>query len=217
MKLPQAKTENIVVQNLQDETLIYDLSADKVFCLNPTAAFVWHNCDGHQSVAEISRALARSSRQLVAHDVIWLAIEELKSIGLMEECETPFDGFKTTSRREAIKRIGLASTIALPVIAGLLAPKAADAASGTTNTCGQSCSNNSTCTTASCANCRGNGLCGGMTGNPCSNIGSPCEVGGICTNVKSSTFTCSVGGGTCFSFGPCSATYTCTGTGTCQA
>jgi hypothetical protein len=47
---PLARREKLVVQNLGDETLIYDLDENRAYCLNETAARVWQFCDGEKTV-----------------------------------------------------------------------------------------------------------------------------------------------------------------------
>lgn len=41
---PIARKTDLVIQEADDEVLIYDLSTNKASCLNKTAAFVWQNC-----------------------------------------------------------------------------------------------------------------------------------------------------------------------------
>jgi len=61
-------------------------------------------------------------------DVIYLSLDEIKKNDLIaENYVSPFAGM---SRREIIKRVGLASMVALPIITGLIAPKAVNAQSG---------------------------------------------------------------------------------------
>jgi hypothetical protein len=65
----------------------------------------------------------------VPEEVVWLALDQLKKENLLEnggEIPTKFSGM---SRREVIRKVGLATAIALPVIAGLVAPTAAQAQS----------------------------------------------------------------------------------------
>ena len=126
---PVARTANVVEQNLDNETLIYDLTIDKAYMLNETSAFVWKQLDGQTSIADISRRLGAKFKQPANEDIVWLAIEQLKKDNLLAEAArlpTPFTG---STRREAIKRIGLATMIALPLVTGLTAPQAAHAAS----------------------------------------------------------------------------------------
>ena len=52
-KLPKAKLDNVVVQSLNDETLIYNLTTNQAFCLNETAAKVFNACDGKTTFDEL--------------------------------------------------------------------------------------------------------------------------------------------------------------------
>ena len=45
-QVPVARKQGLVVQEMPDEVLIYDLDTNKAHCLNQTAAFVWKSCDG---------------------------------------------------------------------------------------------------------------------------------------------------------------------------
>lgn len=64
--LPQARTDDLVINELSDEVLVYDLQRDKAHCLNAAAASVWKQCDGRTTVAEIARRLSESSQR--AHE-----------------------------------------------------------------------------------------------------------------------------------------------------
>ena len=61
---PVARTESLIVKEVDGETLVYDLTTDKAHCLNETAARVWKNCDGRKNVSEISEALSVETRAL---------------------------------------------------------------------------------------------------------------------------------------------------------
>jgi len=119
---PIARTNNIVVQKLEDETLLYDLESDKAFCLNDTSAKIWHLCDGNKTAQEISDEMSVELRSLVSEEVVWLAIEQFQKDGLIDELNASF--FGGTSRREVIRKIGFTSLVALPIVSSLVAPKA---------------------------------------------------------------------------------------------
>ena len=57
--LPKKRKEGIIVKELPDEVLVYDLDRDKAHCLNHSAAAVWERCDGRTTVAEIARAVEK--------------------------------------------------------------------------------------------------------------------------------------------------------------
>lgn len=127
---PTSRQRDIVVQELKGEMLIYDLKINKAFCLNETSAMVYRLCDGNNSVSDISKQLSKKLKSSVDEDLIWLALDQLKKENLLDnnsEVEIEFEGL---SRREAIRKVGLASLIALPVISSLVAPTAAMAQSG---------------------------------------------------------------------------------------
>ena len=116
MKLPKIRG-NLLVQELSDEVLIYDQSTNKSYCLNETAKIVFNACDGNRTFADIK----------LPEDIIYLSLDELKKQDLIDDYASPFAGM---SRREVVKKIGLASMVVLPLISSIVAPVAARAASG---------------------------------------------------------------------------------------
>ena len=128
-----ARQNGLVVQEMPDEVLVYDLNSNKAHCLNQSAAFVWKSCDGTNSVEDIVRQFESNGRGKVTEDFVWLAIDQLNENGLLDGEVAP--RFAGQSRRQVLKTIGLASMVAVPVIASLVAPqKALGAASCTCST-----------------------------------------------------------------------------------
>ena len=154
---PIARKSGLVVQEVPDEVLVYDLESNKAHCLNQSAAMVWRSCDGKNSVAEIARLVEDQAGGKVTEDFVWLAIDQLSENNLLEkEVAISFNG---RSRREAIKKIGMASMIAVPVIASLVAPQSALAAASCSCNNPSSCGNAPNAGCASTVNCNGAGLC----------------------------------------------------------
>ena len=56
---PRARQEDLVIEGLDGETLVYDMRTHKAHCLNPTAALVWNRCDGRATVGEMRAALEK--------------------------------------------------------------------------------------------------------------------------------------------------------------
>lgn len=155
-----SRTRGLVVQELNRELLIYDLITSKAYCLNETSSLVWQTCDGHKSVAQISKEI--SDQLGIKHfddRVVWLALDQLKKENLMAEGDKLEIDFNGLSRREMIKQIGLTSAVALPLISSIVAPAVVEAASlsGT----GAACSTNTTCQSGTC---RGGLCCAQSTG-----------------------------------------------------
>jgi hypothetical protein len=149
--LPKARTEQLIVKEVDDEVLVYDLKSDKAHCLNKTAANVWKNCDGEKSLSDIKAALASDSGAAVDEGVVWLALDQLKQFKLLAEVPSAPAVFAGMSRRQLMRNLGVAA-IALPVVVSIISPTAAFAAScinpggappgATCLTNGACCSNN---------------------------------------------------------------------------
>lgn len=137
--LPKARTADIIEQEAGDELLIYDLQTDKMYQLNETSKIVYLAC-GKLSFDELKR------RHKFTADLIHLALAELSANNLLENYAN--DHFAGLSRREVLRRVGLSSLVALPLVAALIAPRAAQAVSLAAN--GQPCEINSNCQSTCC-------------------------------------------------------------------
>ena len=151
---PLCRKNNIVIQELGGEILVYDLLINKAFCLNETSAMVWAECDGQKSIAEISQTLSRKLKSNVSEDFVWLALNQFKADNLLENSHEFVSVFEGLSRREVIRRVGFATMVALPVISAVIAPSAVNAQSGVC-VCGSAAANSRP---GGCA-CTSNGQC----------------------------------------------------------
>ncbi len=159
---PKSRKDNLVVQEIDGEVLIYDLNKNKAFCLNQTSALVWQACDGSRTVADIGETVGKQLKSQVSEDLVWLALDQLSKENLVEKQTVSNDKFKGLSRREVIKKVGLGTMIALPIVTSLVAPLAVHAnsacVSGGTCVCGTDVGAGNICTTTATAcadtNCR---------------------------------------------------------------
>ena len=126
---PQSRKENIVIQELENELLIYDLKINKAFSLNETCSMVWAECDGEKSIAEMASILSRRTNGLVNEEVVWLALETLQKENLLTNKDVVQPNFNGMSRRQIIRKVGFASLVAIPIITSLVAPTAINAQS----------------------------------------------------------------------------------------
>ena len=118
-----ARHADIVVQELADEVMVYDLKRHRAHCLNRTAAFIWGRCDGQTSVHELSTALAKEFGGEVEEDAVWHGLDRLGRAGLLQERVVPPVGVALSRRRAA--KLGLGAIIALPTVLSLAAPASA--------------------------------------------------------------------------------------------
>jgi len=130
VSMPESRTEQLVIQQMAEETLVYDLDRHKAHCLNRTSAIVWSHCDGTSTVSDVAELLHRDIGIPVSDDVVLLAISQLGKAKLLSNpAKLPFNGM-IPARREVMKRVGLigAAAMLLPVISSIVAPTAVSAA-----------------------------------------------------------------------------------------
>lgn len=148
-RLPRTRTANLVVRELDDETLVYDMERDEAHCLNHTAALVWRHCDGKTTARRAARALGKELDTPVDTDLIWLAVKQLDRFRLVEGARKS----PSVSRRDLILKYAPLA-LALPVILSISAPAVVQAAScggqgascgGTNPPCCPGCSCDGSC------------------------------------------------------------------------
>ena len=151
--LPRARRAKLIVEELPDETLVYDEERHKAHCLNETAALVWKHCDGRTSVAQIAQRLEKKLDATVPAQVVWLALDQLNKSHLLDESVMRPAGVKQMSRREMVRKTSIAAAIAIPLVTSMIAPTAASAASGCVGVGGACTSNSDCCAGLTCQNC----------------------------------------------------------------
>ncbi|MFV0389980.1 MAG: PqqD family peptide modification chaperone [Pyrinomonadaceae bacterium] len=171
---PLARTTGIIVQQQNDEYLLFDLGTNQAFCLNPTSAYVWNQCNGKNSISDI-RVLVESKFQgNVSADFIDLSLKLLLKHNLLANAQEVEPIVAGINRRELLRNVAFGSAIALPLVSTIIAPTAASAQSGT-------------------------GHCSAGNG-PCSPIGSPCTGTDFC---DTGTSTCIFGSTPCATDADC--------------
>ena len=81
---PRQRRDGLVVQELPEETLVYDLERHKAHCLEVVAAAVWEACDGERTVGEIAARATKRIGRRVPDDAAWLALRRLGRARLLE-------------------------------------------------------------------------------------------------------------------------------------
>jgi hypothetical protein len=112
---PHARNKELVIEELGDELLVYDLRIRHAHCLTPLAATVWRECDGKSRPEAIAERLA-----LDLSDVE-LAIDELDRCALLDTPRLKKGGM---SRRDFGLKVTKVAAVAAagPVILSIAAP-----------------------------------------------------------------------------------------------
>ena len=151
---PIARKQGLVIQELPDEVLVYDLDRDRAHCLNQTAAFVWQRCNGRNTTAQIARTLGQQFDCTVDEKVVWLALDQLGRNHLLDR-QPILPAQMGMNRRAMVRALGLAAVVAVPVVTSIVAPTPAQAATcvgqgGTCSTPAECCPGLTQCTGGTC-------------------------------------------------------------------
>ncbi len=119
---PEARAENLVIHEVDDELVVYDRVCQSAHRLNPTAARVWRKCDGRHTVQDIAAQIQCDE------SIVRLALDRLKNAHLLEH---PVSVAAGVSRRSVVRKIAAvaAAGVLLPVISSIAAPTPAMASS----------------------------------------------------------------------------------------
>jgi hypothetical protein len=161
---PLARSEELVIEEVGSELLIYDQTNNQAHSLGTAAASVWRACDGDTDAEGLQSATGLDK------DTVLHALEELRECRLLDE--GPVSDAGMTRRTMGIKaaKIGGAAA-ATPLIVSLLAPMPAAAATvtpafctngGTSFACGVDCQSRHCC--CCCQTTGGVQLTGGAEG-----------------------------------------------------
>lgn len=149
---PRARTERLVVEELDGEVLVYDKLTHEAHCLNGTAAFVWRLADGATPVSEMVSALPDAGLP-AEESLVWMAIDRLQRANLLQQ-PTELPGARSAyTRKEVLRVLGAAAgmVLLLPAVDSVTAPLAAQAAS---------CITKDQCENLDPRNCTGLPICG---------------------------------------------------------
>lgn len=196
---PLARHDDLVVEELEDQLLIYDSWNNRGHCLTPTAVGVWRLCDGYTSVEVMANKLE------VDTEAVDKALFELESAGLLEV--GPSAGH--TRREMAVKMGKYGAAASLPFIYSTLGPVAMAAATptpaqclyysaascdGCTGICGCCCccqGCGGAANTTSCKVCYPTSMCNSTQGPNCGPTNYNCSSGPGNTNCGAGKNCCS--------------------------
>ena len=148
--IPHARSQGLVITDVDDEVLVYDKERDQAHCLNQTAALVWKYSNGKRTVAEIAQRMENKLHSPVDEQIVWYALQQLEKDHLLKEEISHPSEMREVTRREFVKQMGAATVaVTVPIIISLTAPKAAFAVSCLPE--GQPCTSGTQCCDGCCA------------------------------------------------------------------
>jgi hypothetical protein len=123
--MPLARKDDLLVEEIGAELVLYDRVSKVAHCLSADAAAVWRSCDGELSQAEIAVACGLSEA------VVSEVLVRLEGMDLLVGIPQA-----NVSRRVALKRfgkVGAATAVAVPLMLSVAVPPASASASTCSN------------------------------------------------------------------------------------
>ena len=157
-KLPAARQSDLVLRQLEGELLLYDLRTDKAFRLNDTAKAIFESCDGNTTYKELRQQHPELDEKVIEYGLHQLSRRNLLTVRVSE----------APSRRDVMRL----AAVALPVVVGLVAPRAAQAQSCLAGGAPCSVNNPAECCSQTCVNGNPTPTCAPI----CLPQGSPCDL-----------------------------------------
>jgi len=114
----------LLVEQVDAETVVYDLGSKDVHCLTPLAAAAFEYCDGHTAVSRVAGLAQERLGEPVTEDEISAAVSQLDERSLLET--PPLILQEGISRRDLAKKSAKysAAVASVPLIASIVAPTA---------------------------------------------------------------------------------------------
>src|SRR5579862_4588576 len=127
IKNPIARSENLLIEDVAGELLIYDVNTNRAHCLNESAAAIWRHCDGSRSIDKLAGHLYPTLKASDARQIVDVGLQRLRRRRLVD---APADATPAVdvSRRQMLKKVAiLAATagIVAPLVSTVIAPTAA--------------------------------------------------------------------------------------------
>lgn len=143
---PQRVERGLLIEEVADETIVFDRVRHRAHCLNRVAACVWRHCNGHNTAAQIAALATAELGMAIDEQVVEIAWQQLSKAALLQKPSyVPGD---KKARREMLRKLAAAAVL-VPTVMTVIAPTAAQAASSVNTCAGQSGSDN-ICRTFSC-------------------------------------------------------------------
>lgn len=131
--IPIAKIENLLIEEVGNELIVYDQQNHSSYCLNPIASTVWHHCNGNNTINDIAKLLEKELNLSANPDVdirglVYLTVEELEGYNLIKDyVKQPIDA-SAIPRRKVVKKGVLLGAFAVgsmfPLVRSIVAPEA---------------------------------------------------------------------------------------------
>jgi hypothetical protein len=127
---PMARKDELIVEEVFGECVVYDKNTKKAHNLNSTLAWIWHHCDGATDVDEMAIQFDGEFGSSGSLDLILSGIEQLEAASLLVLTHRDASSAMAAAGSVMTRRSVVAAGSALaPILGSILVPTAAAAKS----------------------------------------------------------------------------------------
>jgi hypothetical protein len=173
---PRARQSGLIVRDLEDEVLVYDLERNQAHCLNRTAGLVFRYCDGITTIGELVELVRTHIGPDADEQTVWHALLKLGKDNLLQE-QVSWVAKPGMTRRELMQRAGIA--VAAATVTSIVVPSATHAAS-ITHSCSSSTNGFPCCTGGPQCQPHQNEVCVQCGGTSPDGMSACCQQAGLC-------------------------------------
>jgi hypothetical protein len=181
ISFPAARAEGLLIEQVGNETVVFDVETKEAHCLKGLASVVFTLADGTTSAEDLALAAGEKLSEPVSYAQVQEAITQLEACALLDTPLLVRDGL---SRRDLVKKagyIGAAGAAASPLITSIMTPASALATDSSIPSGCSGCGQNQDCVSNHC--------CQGVPGKQCNQ--------GCCVGKDNSCHFCGCTSGVC--------------------
>src|SRR5262245_51738368 len=110
---PQARRDRLLLQDVGDELVLYDVERHVAHRLNPAAAAIWRLADGQRSISDLVEGLQAQLGDSADEASVYAGLEELENADLLTSGLPP--------EMERVSRRAMIATLAalVPMVASI--------------------------------------------------------------------------------------------------
>jgi hypothetical protein len=107
---PRSRQHGLIVDQVGDETIVFDEERREAHSLNRLASVVWRHCDGATSISYLAELVGEELGLAVNEGIVDYALDMLDGVHLMQKENDA--AAEQVSRREVVRRMAAASVAA---------------------------------------------------------------------------------------------------------
>jgi len=126
---PIARTDQLVCEDVSGECVIYDASQKTAHHLNSTLTWIWHRCDGKNTLKTLGSDFDREFNVNDGFSIVLTGLGQLDERGLLENTIPINELIAAETSSISRRSMMMGGTVLMPLVVSILVPTSAAAKS----------------------------------------------------------------------------------------